>query len=82
MNPVGLTQVFPHEQGLTPESIACILCLRYLKATESHSITAFSLNQEPALTGHDTMTDKLVQPSLPVTLSVCVSKSAPYYCFR
>ena len=62
MNPVGLTQVFSHEQGLTPESFACILCLRYLKATDSHSITAFSLNQEPALTAHDTMAGKLVQP--------------------
>ena len=82
MKSVGLTQVFYHEQGLALESIACILCLRYLKATGKHSITAFSLNQEPALTGHGTMAGTLVQPFLPVTLSVCVSKTAPYYCFR
>jgi hypothetical protein len=83
MNSVGLTQVFSHEQGLAPESIACILCLRYLKATDSHSITAFSLNQEPALTAHDTQWRvNWCNPTLPVTLSVCVSKSAPYYCFR
>ena len=65
MNSAGLTQYFSNEQGSASESIACILCLRYLKATDSHSITAFSLNQEPALTGHDRMTGKLVQPSLP-----------------
>ncbi len=82
MNSAGLTQHSSNEQGLAPESIACILCLRYLKATVSHSITAFSLNQEPALTGHDRMTDNVVQLSLPVTLSVCVSKSTPYYCCR
>ena len=62
MNSVGLTQVFSHGQSLAPESSACILCLRCLKATDPNSITAFSLNQEPALTAHDTMADKLVQP--------------------
>ena len=82
MSSAGLTQHFSTEKGLALESIACILCLRYLKATMSNSITAFSLNQEPALTGYDRMTGNLVQSSLPVTLSVCVSKSAPYYCFR
>ena len=64
MNSVGLTQYFSNEQGSASESITCILCLRYLKATISHSITAFSLNQEPALTGYDRMTGKLVQPTL------------------
>ena len=82
MSSTGLTQHFSNEQGLALESIACILCLRFLKATVSHSITAFSLNQEPALTGHDRMRGNLMQSSLPVTLSVCVSKSSPYYCFR
>ncbi|MGB1667776.1 MAG: hypothetical protein ACPHDP_08890, partial [Pseudohongiellaceae bacterium] len=60
MNSAGLTQHFSNDQGLAPESIACILCLRYLKATVSHSITAFSLNQELALPGHDRMTGNLV----------------------
>ena len=59
MKSAGLTQHLSDEQGSVPEFIACILCLRDLKATVSHSITAFSLNQEPALTGHDRMTDNV-----------------------
>ena len=59
MKSAGLTQHLSDEQGSVPKSIACILCLRDLKATVSHSITAFSLNQEPALTGHDSLTDNV-----------------------